>query len=489
MNFFLKPLTRFRNFILISIISTIILSCGSGAIISSGISGTGIVFGTITGFGSIFVNGIEYEIDDASFDVDGDLTANQDQLKIGMVVTLNTTEFDDGTFEANNVVYDDAIEGPITSDPVVPASGDTDLKLFTVLGVDVVINSATTTFDNSSFETLKLNDIVEVSGFVDANGQILATLIEKKGELVPGDPSMNIVEMHGIITALTENISFSMNDLIIFYDGDTPLDDLDNGLMVGLTVEVKGFYDVIQGSITALEIEGEDDDLDRIVSSGTLLSLQGLIAGFTNVAGIITFTINGIIVEIDTSTSMVPQIILDQLVEGLQVEVAGIVENGILIADRVEIREGKSKYEAEVKSLDLSAQTLRIGFPLINGDILLKLDTQSKLEDEDSNSISLSDLSSGDEVKIEARIIDDDRFIVSLKRKNGELDSYEISGIVEAFVDEASITIDGLVLPLDPSEVVYDPIILPTLIVVGSTIVELEDNDQDGDFEVVELKL
>ncbi len=41
-------------------------SISRSSIVVSGVSGTGIEFGTITVFGSTFVNGIEYDIDTAN---------------------------------------------------------------------------------------------------------------------------------------------------------------------------------------------------------------------------------------------------------------------------------------------------------------------------------------------------------------------------------------------------------------------------------------
>jgi len=57
----------------------------------SGLGGTGLL-GEITGFGSIFVNGIEVEYDDATaFAIDGKTAAHQ-QLEIGDVVEVLTTD-------------------------------------------------------------------------------------------------------------------------------------------------------------------------------------------------------------------------------------------------------------------------------------------------------------------------------------------------------------------------------------------------------------
>ena len=45
-------------------------SGGGGTVASGGIGGTGVTSGTVSGFGSIFVNGIEFDTDGASRDVD-----------------------------------------------------------------------------------------------------------------------------------------------------------------------------------------------------------------------------------------------------------------------------------------------------------------------------------------------------------------------------------------------------------------------------------
>ena len=98
---------RIRRALIISALSFSVLSCGVETIIAAGISGTGIVVGAITGFGSIIVNGVHYDIDEASFDVDGTAfngVEGQSNLEIGMIVQLNATTYDDGTGVATSVV-------------------------------------------------------------------------------------------------------------------------------------------------------------------------------------------------------------------------------------------------------------------------------------------------------------------------------------------------------------------------------------------------
>lgn len=64
---------------------------GSGSGSGSGLGGTGIL-GEITGFGSVFVNGIEIEYDnDTTFTIDGE-AADDRQLEIGDVVEVLTSD-------------------------------------------------------------------------------------------------------------------------------------------------------------------------------------------------------------------------------------------------------------------------------------------------------------------------------------------------------------------------------------------------------------
>ncbi len=70
------------------ITSTIMISgCGSSSDTDEVNDSTSTVTsGIITGFGSIYVNGIKFETTGSSFDVDDDTMADQDDLRVGMRV-------------------------------------------------------------------------------------------------------------------------------------------------------------------------------------------------------------------------------------------------------------------------------------------------------------------------------------------------------------------------------------------------------------------
>ena len=99
----------------IFLVSLTLASCGSSGtntevtpLLPTGISAVG----QITGFGSVYVNGIEYDTTGASYDVD-DVTASGDSaLSVGMVVEVRGSVNADGrTGSASSIDYDDDIEG------------------------------------------------------------------------------------------------------------------------------------------------------------------------------------------------------------------------------------------------------------------------------------------------------------------------------------------------------------------------------------------
>jgi hypothetical protein len=100
----------------LAIVLVALSGCGGGGSTVAGIGGTGkIASGTITAFGSIWVNGIKYDIDSALLEVNDDDGAglSQDDLRIGMVVTV-TAVVEGSSGVASLVVYDNEIEGPVS---------------------------------------------------------------------------------------------------------------------------------------------------------------------------------------------------------------------------------------------------------------------------------------------------------------------------------------------------------------------------------------
>ncbi len=93
----------------------LLAACGSERAPSVSASGSGSgsgsasASGTITGFGSVFVNGKKFETSGSSFTVDGQ-SGSQSDFKVGMTVTVNGS-FNGNERSASTVLQKDALEG------------------------------------------------------------------------------------------------------------------------------------------------------------------------------------------------------------------------------------------------------------------------------------------------------------------------------------------------------------------------------------------
>jgi Domain of unknown function (DUF5666) len=206
--------------LLLGLIATaVLLAYGAGS--SAGIQGTGrmvAAFGRITAFGSIFVNGVEYAIDNAQVDLDG-RSAGPSQLQIGQIVTVQAALNPNKTSGvATNVSFTGDVVGPI-------AQLDPTRRSLTVLGQTIQLDD-TTSFGEGiqpgGIGSLQKGMILEISGFPDASGNLQASRID----LVAGAP----LQVRGTVQTLDASAqTFRINDLTIDYSGVVPGGKLVNG--------------------------------------------------------------------------------------------------------------------------------------------------------------------------------------------------------------------------------------------------------------------
>lgn len=99
-----------------AVAATLLVSCGG--IDVAGIQGSGgpspaAAVGPITGFGSIFVNGVEYTTSSAHIVID-DQAGTESDLHAGQVVAVKGTVNADGTTgTATDVIFSGNVEGPV----------------------------------------------------------------------------------------------------------------------------------------------------------------------------------------------------------------------------------------------------------------------------------------------------------------------------------------------------------------------------------------
>ena len=150
--------------------------------------------GVVGGFGSIYVNGVRYSTDTAEFvnDDNESLINGEQHLEVGHYVWIEGTINDDGaTGVANVVIYDVNLKGAVSI--IDPPN-----RSFTVLGRTVKINRDTI-FDNdfaiAELSGLTVGENVEVSGFDQPDGSLLATRIELQNLSAPAE-----LKVEGIVT-------------------------------------------------------------------------------------------------------------------------------------------------------------------------------------------------------------------------------------------------------------------------------------------------
>jgi hypothetical protein len=233
-------------------------------------SSTGVVSaGVITGFGSVYVNGIRYDTSSAAVSMD-DEAAVESALKVGQYVEVKGHSHG-ADHHADVIRYHDIIEGPITSIDLGASS-------FVAMGQTVLVTSQTSLGDDivpASIEGLAVGDVVEVSGFVTTLGRIEATRLD--------------IEPHGGPYDVTGYVSnpvpaasrFNINALVVDYSRAT-LEDFKTGQPVqGDLVLVKGFSFNADGSFVATRVESRSDDRLE-AEAGDELEVEGAITDFVS---------------------------------------------------------------------------------------------------------------------------------------------------------------------------------------------------------------
>ena len=424
----LALLHRVTAGLLVGLFIVVAAGCGSGGGggggggLAGGIGGTGVVAqGAITGFGSIFVNGIEFETDSSSFDVDDDSVATEGDLALGMVVTVIGTINNDGvTGSASSVEYDDEVEGPVGNDPLEDA--DMITRTFTVFDVTVVVNKNTTVFSNTSYESLARNDIVEVSGFYNEDGSLVATRVEKEGTLSLG---VSEVELKGTVTGFNGSNVFILDGITVTFDGATDLSDVPGGVIAnGQFVEVKGTLETAT-TISAIRIELEDEGFD---DSEDNISLEGFVTDFINNGN---FKVSG--QQVDASAAVfTPASLAGSIADGDKVEVEGPVEAGVLQAVGVEQRAGDVRVSAVVFSRNTAAGTVTLTVVIGQPALTVNIDSQTQLEDSrfGVEPFTLADINTGDFLEVEG-FIDGGGNIIASQIQRDEPDRIELRGPVD----------------------------------------------------------
>jgi len=382
-------------------------ACGGG----SGTATTGaagpvagqVSTGPITAFGSIFVNGVEYDIDAAlasgQVTVNGQPVSSQAELDEGMKVTVVAgASLPNGQVEARRVAYWSDLAA-WDDGQGLPVSIDTTAGTFQLLGRTVRVDALTVfAVEHGAFQVTDLAGLqqaiqaetvtgVEVSGLPDASGQILATRIEIK-TTEPAAGAAGWHEMHGVVRnwdqaagrfelAPTASAAQASWTAVILASGAR----VEGTLSDGVAVEVQGSWDPGAQVFTARKVEVAEGSFEQELhhrrsgdegnhGSGEV-ELTGLVSGFD--AGAQTFVVQGVTVSYanaraesdgdlggdhggehggDDGHAGSGASVATGLGDGALVEVEGTLDaGGVLVARKVEVKRPAASGGAQVTVL------------------------------------------------------------------------------------------------------------------------------------------
>ena len=316
-----------RRTALLGIVGAIaqIAGCGGGGTGVAGLSsgGTGsFTSGTITGFGSIIVNGIRYNNDTATVATSDDSVSSNTALQLGMVVNIEGSAVAPAssatglpTATAYRITYGSEWIGPVSNKSATT---------FEILGhaVDIL---ATTMFDGAVQQLSDLTDthFVEVYGYVDqVDGHIQASRIE----VSTVQPSA--YKLSGSITQVNQaSGTANLDQTAISWSAPT---FLPSGISSGDFVRVVLDPTPVGAVWTATRIELVSSPLSRLpVNHDYEAEIHGSITAYQSSAN---FVVNGIPVNASAAQ------IIGTLVVGVQVEIEGSIRSGQLVATKVAVK-------------------------------------------------------------------------------------------------------------------------------------------------------
>ncbi len=442
----------------------------------------------ISGFGSVFVAGVEFETDSAEVEVEDNLSS-ESELALGMRVRVEGSVNDDGvTGSADRVVYEAELVGPVGSTPIVENDGET--LRFNAFGVQVVAERTVTSFDGSdpafSFDTLAQGDIVEVSGAFNRVANVLeATRIELRP---PGTTE-------AIVSGSVENLdaagtSFTLDGVTVLIDGNTDLTRVDGQLADGDDVRVRGDLQA-DGSVLATVIRTRRGEIaEAQVAANAEVELEGVIESNDGAGNLV---VSGQPVDASNATLSPSGAALS---EGRKVEVEGTLRGDVLVASAIKIKAERVRAIARIGEVDTAAMTFALRFGGMDQLLTFAVDTATDIRDRGMD-LRIADLRVDDPVRVLATRIDGVLTAEHVRRGNDDrarlqgtatgLD--EMAGTVEiegvSFATDADTAFQRAIDGDDDASITAAEFFAAASI---GSVIKAKDRDVDGVAEELEIE-
>lgn len=406
--------------------AVMLAACGGGG---AGAGGTAAVStpqpatvyaGPISGFGSVIVNGMRFSSVGASLHDDDGQAVNLAQLKLGMTVRVNG-DADDATQlgTASQLELVHGTRGVVTT-------VDLTRKSLTLLGQTVNTDTATAYQGVTGLAGLTAGQPVEVYGVLQADGSLLATLIELK-------TALTTLSLSGVVSNLnTTTNSFQVGTLTVNYTTNSVTGALVNGKRVKIKAATGGLVGNVL-TATSVQVSDSSSVYGATVTAGARLKLKGTadaapVNGLLNVSG----------TPVNVSQAVIKG--GATIAAGQFIEVKGNWDGSVLQATQVEL-EGYRESQIGGRNELYGAVSSLTGSTVVVDGVTVDL----------SNAVfahgTLAQVAVGSYVEIKGNLVGNTLQATKVELKTtstAEGVSYEQSGQISSFASAASFVLNGL---------------------------------------------
>jgi hypothetical protein len=295
------------------------------------------------------------------------------------------------------------------------------------LGQSVIVDDQTR-FENPNFDPIAVNNVLEVSGWPNADGQIRASYVAKVSDTP--EPDTEQVVKGNVTDRNAAQRSFRINQLMV------DISEISDPLpAIGQLVIVNGILadnGILVASGLTIEDELGTDDVDS-------LEIEGIVS---QVSSATDFILGTTAVQTDEATLFIG-LTPDDIVLGAKLLVKGALTNRQLLADEV-IDRDKVKVEgnvAEVIGKDITLQGL--------DGLAIKVSGLTKIS---GDATELDQIKSGQNVKVLGYAAAQDRVEATrLKIKDTDKDKVKLQGpvtdIMQFWVTVFNVQVDTSTIP------------------------------------------
>jgi hypothetical protein len=360
----------------------------SSFVASGGIGGTGMVassnnvsVGPITGFGSVFVNGVKYDTTNAVIMVNGQQVTDE-ALKLGMVVRVEgRVDSSSKTGTATRIDFNENVIGPVQMI-------DREHNRLKVLGQMVSVDRLTLFEGFSKLDELKVGDVLEVSGLINAKGYILATRIARLAEITSFEVRGRI-DNHDPATQ-----TFTIGELTVDYSEPLVFEDVPFDAEF---VDIQGVF--VEDRFVATRFTVEQNTF--VFEVGTEIELYGVVTRFKSPSD---FEVSDLPVTTTPETVFIFGTAAD-LAQNAELAVRGFWNaDSVLVVEYVEFVDtssnrtgaGQINLEAKVEAIDgVNNRVTLLGVSVQTTNNTVFLDERDKL-----SAFGLKDLRIGDDISV-----------------------------------------------------------------------------------------